>query len=224
MDHPDIDGDVEKLTDNHFQQIIPSCTLCDMCFMVKCPYVPPHPWNVDFPRVILRYRAIQAKKVSLSLPKHTAKNLACMDRCGPIATRVARPVNALLKNKFVRKVTEPVTGIDGRADLPPFCRGTLIKDWLDPVPNPKGHAYGKSVCLYLTCAMNYYESQIAQSAASVLAHWGVRVTGVYPGCCGMPLLEQGYVGKVADQATRWAPVLNTYDRVVPLTPSCSLMG
>lgn len=223
LDQPDIDGDVEKLTDKHFQEIIPSCTLCDMCFMVKCPYVPPHPWNVDFPRIILRYRAIQNKKTSLSLPKQVTKNMAFMDRCGPIGTRIARPVNALLKNKMVRTVTEPVTGIDQRADLPPFRRGALIKDWVNPMPNPKGHAYGQSVCLYLTCSMNYYESQIAQSAASVLAHWGVRVTGVYPGCCGMPLMEQGYVGKVADQAAKWAPILNAYDRVVPLTPSCSLM-
>ncbi len=65
LDQPDIDGDVDKLTDEHFRQIMPLCTLCDMCFMVKCPYVPPHPWNVDFPRVILRYKAIQAKKITV---------------------------------------------------------------------------------------------------------------------------------------------------------------
>jgi hypothetical protein len=25
--------------------------------MTKCPYVPPHPWNVDFPHLMLRAKA-----------------------------------------------------------------------------------------------------------------------------------------------------------------------
>src|SRR3546814_17867955 len=28
-----------------------------MCFMVRCPYVPPHEFNLDFPHLMLRYRA-----------------------------------------------------------------------------------------------------------------------------------------------------------------------
>jgi hypothetical protein len=30
--------------------------------MTKCPYVPPHPWNVDFPHVMLRAKAIKFRK------------------------------------------------------------------------------------------------------------------------------------------------------------------
>jgi glycerol-3-phosphate dehydrogenase subunit C len=33
-----------------------------MCFLTKCPYVPPHEFNLDFPHLMLRYRAVQAKK------------------------------------------------------------------------------------------------------------------------------------------------------------------
>jgi glycerol-3-phosphate dehydrogenase subunit C len=223
LDQPDIDGDVDKLTDEHFRQIMPLCTLCDMCFMVKCPYVPPHPWNVDFPRVILRYKAIQAKKTSLSVPKQVTKQLACMDRCGPVATRMARPVNTMLGNTVVRRATAHVTGIDHRAQLPQFRKKALTRTWTDLEPNPQGHAYGEKVCVYMTCSMNYYETRIAEKVATLLALWGVKVTMTYPGCCGMPLLEQGYVQKVAQQATVLAPILNQHDCVVPLTPSCTLM-
>ena len=32
-----------------------------MCFMTKCPYVPPHAFNLDFPHLMLRARAVEAK-------------------------------------------------------------------------------------------------------------------------------------------------------------------
>ena len=30
--------------------------------MSSCPYVPPHPLNIDFPHMILRYRAVEQRK------------------------------------------------------------------------------------------------------------------------------------------------------------------
>jgi glycerol-3-phosphate dehydrogenase subunit C len=45
-----------------FAPVIDACTLCDMCFMSKCPYVPPHEFNLDFPHLMLRYRAVQNRK------------------------------------------------------------------------------------------------------------------------------------------------------------------
>src|SRR5713226_320386 len=45
-----------------YQKVADACTLCDMCFMTKCPYVPPHEFNVDFPHVMLRYRAVEFKE------------------------------------------------------------------------------------------------------------------------------------------------------------------
>jgi hypothetical protein len=29
-----------------FWKVVDHCYLCDMCFMTKCRYVPPHEWNV----------------------------------------------------------------------------------------------------------------------------------------------------------------------------------
>lgn len=34
--------------------------MCDMCFITKCPYTPPHEFNIDFPALMLRYLPIFA--------------------------------------------------------------------------------------------------------------------------------------------------------------------
>ena len=54
--------DVESLSSDQFSPVVEACTLCDMCFMTKCPYVPPHEFNLDFPHLMLRHRAVQKKK------------------------------------------------------------------------------------------------------------------------------------------------------------------
>ena len=46
-----------------YWRVVDHCYLCDMCFMTKCPYVPPHPWNVDFPQAdAARPSDLQLKK------------------------------------------------------------------------------------------------------------------------------------------------------------------
>jgi len=54
----EVDG-VEK---SQFWKVVDQCYLCDMCYMTKCPYVPPHPWNVDFPHLMLRAKALKFRK------------------------------------------------------------------------------------------------------------------------------------------------------------------
>jgi Fe-S oxidoreductase len=44
-DTMEVDGVAKK----DYWQVVDHCYLCDMCYMTKCPYVPPHEWNVDFP-------------------------------------------------------------------------------------------------------------------------------------------------------------------------------
>ena len=41
--------DVEQLDSEDFKPVVEACTLCDMCFMTKCPYVPPHRVQARFP-------------------------------------------------------------------------------------------------------------------------------------------------------------------------------
>lgn len=54
----EIDG-VDKAD---YGKVVEQCYLCDLCYQTKCPYVPPHPWNVDFPHLMLRAKAVEFKK------------------------------------------------------------------------------------------------------------------------------------------------------------------
>ena len=54
----EIDG-VEK---KDYWKVVDQCYLCDICFMTKCPYVPPHEWNLDFPHLMLRAKAVKFRQ------------------------------------------------------------------------------------------------------------------------------------------------------------------
>ena len=56
------DGEVHGVAKQEYWKVVDQCYLCDLCYMTKCPYVPPHPWNVDFPHTMLRAKAIKYKK------------------------------------------------------------------------------------------------------------------------------------------------------------------
>ncbi len=82
--------DVEHLKSEDFKPIVEACTLCDMCFMTKCPYVPPHPFMLDFPHLMLRQRFVEAKK---GQTEAVQQQLAEMDRNGRLARFVSPIVN-----------------------------------------------------------------------------------------------------------------------------------
>ena len=71
------DGEVTSLPSEKFKPVVDACTLCDMCFMTKCPYVPPHEFNLDFPHLMLRYRMAQRKNDKTT---KTTRQLAKIDR------------------------------------------------------------------------------------------------------------------------------------------------
>ena len=116
--------DVESLPSKEFSNVVDACTLCDMCFMTKCPYVPPHEFNIDFPHLMLRYRALQKKQKKLA---KTPYQLAEIDRNGKIGIVFSKFINWFLnvKNKFFRKILELITGIDIKADLPKYNSETF---------------------------------------------------------------------------------------------------
>ena len=95
------EGEVEGVKSEDFPKIVEACTLCDMCFMTKCPYVPPHPFNLDFPHLMLRYRAAEAKAGKTNF---VARQLAEMDRNGRLAQPISALVNFAEKNSLARGV------------------------------------------------------------------------------------------------------------------------
>ena len=82
--------EVHGVKSEDFDSVVEACTLCDMCFMTKCPYVPPHEFNLDFPHLMLRHRAAQAKAGKKDF---TARQLAEMDRNGKMAVPLSPLVN-----------------------------------------------------------------------------------------------------------------------------------
>src|SRR5579875_2136398 len=211
-----------------YAKVAEACTLCDMCFMTKCPYVPPHEFNVDFPHTMLRYRAAQMRREGGDFAQ---RQLAETDRNGRLAGTIAPLANWAGKtgNRLSRPVMEKLAGIDRRADLPKFHGRTFVmraKDGAPPV-DAKAPACGRKALVYATCFVNYNHPRIGEALRAVLAKNGVVTEVAYSGCCGMPQFERGDVARVAAMAKRVAQALRPkidqgYDVIAPV-PSCALM-
>ena len=207
--------------------VVDACTLCDMCFMTKCPYVPPHEFNIDFPHLMLRSRAVEARKGEVSFAD---RQLAETDRNGKLAGLVAPVANWAGKrgNTLTRPVLESVAGLHRDAELPKYYARSLTDRALQaPVVNTDAPAYGRKAVLYATCFVNYHGPDVGVAARAVLAKNGVETEVVQPQCCGMPLLEQGRIAEVAEAAKAVAAELGAwiargYD-IIALVPSCALM-
>ncbi len=211
-----------------YKKVVDACTLCDMCFLTKCPYVPPHEFNLDFPHLMLRYRAAERKHGG---GEFVREQLGETDRNGKLAKPVAGLANWAtdLKNKPVRGLMEAVTGVDKDALLPTWHSKTAVDILKHPTAaNPSGPAFGKrKAVIYATCFVDYNTPSTATAAMAVLAKQGVEIKAHYPVCCGMPQLEAGDIAEVARRvetvAAEMAPFIDQGYDVIALTASCGLM-
>ncbi len=221
-------GELDTVDSAGFAPVMDACTLCDMCFMVSCPYVPPHEFNIDFPHLVLRYRAKQRAEGKVGFAD---RQLTATDRNGRLAAPVASLVNwaSDTGNRLTRPVMETIAGIHRDAALPEFHRRTFVMTAKNQPPaiNAQAPAHGRKAVLYATCFVNYNNPDIGRAAHAVLAHNGVATEVVYPGCCGMPQLEHAAFDDVADRARRvaatMAPYIDQGYRIVAPVPSCALM-
>ena len=221
-------GELDTVASEDFAPAIEACTLCDMCFMTKCPYVPPHAFDLDFPHLMLRARATRFARGEVG---PIERRLSETDANGRMATALPTLANWACRkdNRLARAAMEKVAGIDRRADLPAFNAGSLVaRAKAQPRPaNAQAPAYGRRAVLYATCFCNWNDAAIGEAARRVLAHNGVDIQVLHPACCGMPKLEQGDLAAVAARARRVAAALLPHieagcDIVAPV-PSCALM-
>jgi glycerol-3-phosphate dehydrogenase subunit C len=220
--------EVDDLSPKQLAQVVDACTLCDMCFMTKCPYVPPHAFDLDFPHLMLRHRAVEHRQGKTSFAD---RELAKTTRNGRLASKVSGLANWASKqgNGLTRPVMEKVAGIDAKAHLPPYMNKPLAQQAPDiiPPPNPDGPAFGRKVAIYAGCHDNFNDDTPGQAALRVFAHQGLQVRIEYPDCCGMPRFENGDLPAVAGSAERiaahFAPLVDDGWDIVPLTTSCALM-
>ena len=221
----EVDG-VEK---QDFRKVVDQCYLCDMCFMTKCPYVPPHPWNVDFPHLMLRAKAVKFRKGGAPIRDRL---LSSTDALGKLATIpvVVQTVNALNRNKPARALMEKAIGVHRERELPEYASRTFRPH--APESKPFTVKDGKNtpgkVAIFSTCYVNYNEPGIGHDLLAILEHNDIpHVIVEKEACCGMPKLELGDLESVARLKDANIPPLAKLakDGLAILTPvpSCTLM-
>ena len=222
-------GELDGVPKEKYWEVVDRCYLCDMCYMSKCPYVPPHPWNVDFPHLQLRAKAVKFRAGEVKLRDRV---LTSTDRMGKLATIpvIVKFVNAANKSRPMRAVLENVLGVHRERVLPEYD-SAHFREHARPDAGPAAIDGGKTpgrVAVFSTCYTNYNEPAIGHDLLAVLAHNGVPTELVEKeACCGMPKLELGDLESVAQSKARNIPVLARLARtgcaILTPVPSCTLM-
>ncbi|UCG71283.1 MAG: Fe-S oxidoreductase [Chromatiales bacterium] len=223
-------GELDGVSREVYWDVVDHCYLCDMCYMSKCPYVPPHEWNVDFPHLMLRAKAKRFRDQGASLPDRI---LADTDRVGKLGgiPVVAEVVNAVNRSKPGRALLEKALGVAADAPVPAYhsrsARKRLASHQSGATPTAANGTSGR-VVLFTTCYGNRNRPDICEDLMAVFEHNGIRVTlAATERCCGMAKLELGDLEAVAAAKDVNVPELaqlvrDGWDIVAPV-PSCTLM-
>jgi Fe-S oxidoreductase len=222
------------LTDAEVDRAVDLCFQCKLCYP-NCPYTPPHEYALDFPRLLLRWKAQRVRRDGVPVRTKLLRNASLIGRTGDAVAPLA---NWATRNPLNRAVMEKTVGIDRRKLLPPFHQETFPK-WLarrgparsEPPQALKegvGDPTPLKVALFSTCLVDYHAPDTGRAAVQVLEHLGVEV--VRPPeqlCCGMPFLDGGDVEATAHNARRNVAALEAWVargyRVAIPSPSCSLV-
>ena len=224
--------EVDGVAKKDYWQVVDHCYLCDMCYMTKCPYVPPHPWNVDFPHLMLRAKAVRFKQGEISARDKLLTNTDTVGRFAGIPI-VVNVVNAANKSAPARRLMEKVMRVHPDALLPEYHNRTLRKRARSHYQTSGSAAVASGgtngrVVLYATCYGNYNEPHLGLDLIAIFEHNGIPVRlAEREQCCGMPKLELGDFESVARAKDANIPVLarlvdEGWDIVAPV-PSCVLM-
>lgn len=213
------DGDVSKITAGDYRKIVDLCWQCKLCFN-HCPYTPPHRWDIDFPRLMLRAKAARARAEGVSRPDRWLGNV---DRVGEIGSATAPFSNWANSFAPARAVMEAVIGIDRTRNLPRFHHKTFAR-WF----RERGGGRikdGRKVGFFFSCSVNYNEPQVGRDAVSVLETNGCSVTCPEQVCCGMPFLDGGDLEAAARNAGKniaaLLPLVEQGADIVVPQPTCS---
>ena len=223
-------GDVHTVDEDKFWQVIDNCYLCDTCFKTKCPYVPPHEFNVDFPNLMLRAKALKYKKQGSTVRD---KILSNPEKLGSIAgiPVVAEAVNATNNSKLGRLVVEKTLGVDRTAPRPKFHHRTARKRLLNYSKNNenvKQNSKNPGVVLFLTCYGNNNNPEIIEDTVACFEQNNVPIVfASTEKCCGMPKLELGDIKSVEAAKNINIPELYSWAvdgwKITSPIPSCVLM-
>jgi len=224
-------GELDGVDKKVYWEVVDHCYLCDMCYMSKCPYVPPHEWNVDFPHLMLRAKALKFSKGEV---RTRDKILSSTQQVGNIAgiPVISAVVNAVNKTTVGRKMLDKALGVHPEAPIPTYYSRTYRQRYRKELPSqasvtPTAETTGK-VALFVTCYGNRNEPDLGSDLRAVFEHNGIPVVlAQLEVCCGMPKLELGDLHAIEQLKNTNVPALiklvdQGYDIVTPI-PSCTLM-
>jgi Fe-S oxidoreductase len=218
IDVPAVDGEVEKLPAADVAEVVDLCYQCKLCYN-HCPYTPPHRWQIDFPRLMLRARATRARRDGVTLRDRVLGNTELVGKLGSLTAPLANWASELAVH---RALMQAVVGIHKDRNLPRFHHQTFTK-WFSrrargPAADAGGHGAGAAgderapagsaaggaagaarargpaadkVALFYTCTVEYNDPGIGKAAVRVLERNGIDVTVPPQRCCGMPYLDGG---------------------------------
>ncbi len=222
-------GELDTVAKSDYGKVVDQCYLCDVCYMTKCPYVPPHPWNVDFPHLMLRAKAVGFRDGKARMRD---KILSSTDRLGKLATIpvVVQIVNKANTMPSARAVMEATLGVAAATELPPYA-AKRFRDHAEPSvawPVKDGARTPGKVAVFATCYINYNEPGIGHDLLKLLAHNEIPYRLVEKeACCGMPKLELGDLASVEALKEINIPPLAQLARagyaILTAVPSCTLM-
>lgn len=223
--------EVDGVAKADFWKVVDHCYLCDLCYLTKCPYVPPHPWDLDFPHVMLRAKAVKYRQGEVKFRDRLLTSTDAVSRLASIPV-VSGIVNAVNKTQVGRELLDEFLQVHPQARLPEYQSRTLrkrlaAKAHTSEPGQPVGRTTGK-VALFATCYGNYNEPHIGEDLVAVLEHNGIPVTiAEQERCCGMPKLELGDLEAVEKSKQVNIPVLAKlvdagWD-IMAVVPSCVLM-
>jgi Fe-S oxidoreductase len=225
IDAEAVDGDVEKLPAADVKDVVDLCYQCKLCYN-HCPYTPPHRWEVDFPRLMLRARAAEARQHGVRLADRVLGNTELIGKVGSLTAPLSNWANELAVH---RAFMQAAVGIHKDRNLPRFHRETFSK-WFGRRGERAGAARSAAdprISLFATCTVEYHEPGIGRAAVRVLERNGVDVSLPPQRCCGMPYLDGGAVDEaralIRDNVASLAAEVRAGREIVALGPTCSYM-
>ena len=223
--------EVDGVAKSDYINVVDHCYLCDLCFLTKCPYVPPHEWNVDFPHLMLRAKANKFKHYGAS---SRDKMLSNTDRVGSLLgiPVIAQTVNFANQATIIRKGMDKMLGIHAKAHLPKYQSKSAKKQFKKHASTVSsiqaaGRTRGK-VAIFTTCYGDHNEPNLVDDLIKILEHNEIATKIITQDrCCSMPKLELGDLESVANNKEHNIPILqeivqDCWDIVAPI-PSCVLM-
>jgi len=215
-------GDVYSLNEPQIDQVVNECYQCKLCYVV-CPYVPPHEWDIDFPRTIMRAHLVEKKQKKPTLADRLFGDTDMVGRLASLAAGLANWANT---NPKMRALMEKHLGVHKDRLLPKFHSETFSK-WFRKHRKLAAAAGAEKAAFFFTCLVNYNEPEIGKATVGVLEKNGIDYIVPEQQCCGLPFLDSGMVDKALDKiqanvASLSKAVKQGYKIVVP-NASCSYM-